>query len=470
MAENGREIVLEILLAAEKEDGYASSLLKDVLAKYDYLDAKEKAFIKRLAEGTVERQIELDYYLNAYSKVPVRKMKPFIRCLLRMSVYQLLFMDAVPDSAVCNEACKLAVAHKFQNLRGFVNGILRNIARNRKKLPFPDKEKEPGLYLSVKYSIPEWIVSLWMEEYGRGVTEKILEGLLEIHPVSIRFTKHALDAGKVDDLLTAFENQGILWQRSPYDASVFLLEKCAGVANLPGFEEGLFTVQDVSSALSVKAAGIKESDFVMDVCAAPGGKSMLAAENAREVLSRDVSEEKASRIEENVSRLGLSNVRIEVHDATDFSEAYEGKADVVLLDVPCSGLGVMGKKRDIKYHVTKEVMKSLETLQRQIVSTCAGYVKPGGTLLYSTCTIHAAENEAMVAYIVRELGFRPVSIRENLPERLRLDIADVNEMRAKEGRVPSVALSEEEKNACIQILPGFSAADGFFFAKFQKDA
>ena len=194
MAENTREIILDTLLTLEREEEFSNKLIKAVLDKYDYLDGKEKAFIKRVTEGTIERQIELDYYLDHFSSVPVRKMKPLIRCLMRMSVYQLLFMDAVPDSAVCNEACKLAMKRKFANLKGFVNGVLRSIARSKDAMPLPDP-KDRTNYLHVKYSMPKWLVKYWTECYGSQTTENMLEGLLKIHPVTLRFRtdKCALD-------------------------------------------------------------------------------------------------------------------------------------------------------------------------------------------------------------------------------------------------------------------------------------
>ena len=182
-----REIIVEILLSLEKGQDFSHKLMKAVLDKYDYLDSREKAFIKRVTEGTIERQLELDYYLDRFSSVPVRKMKPLIRCLLRMSTYQILYMDAVPDSAVCNEACKLAAKRGFRTLKGFVNAVLRNISRSKEQMPLPD----PGdtvKYLSIKYSMPEWIVNLWLPAYGREGTETLLAGLLAIHPVSLRFS------------------------------------------------------------------------------------------------------------------------------------------------------------------------------------------------------------------------------------------------------------------------------------------
>ncbi|MBE5874969.1 MAG: 16S rRNA (cytosine(967)-C(5))-methyltransferase, partial [Lachnospiraceae bacterium] len=192
MAENSREIVLDILLTLEREEQFANKLIKAVLDKYDYLSGQEKAFIKRVAEGTIERQLELDYYLDTFSTVPVRKMKPLIRCLMRMSVYQILYMDAVPDSAVCNEACKLAGKRKFVNLKGFVNGVLRKIAGQKEQLPLPDKKTQSELYLSIKYSTPLWLTQRWLSQYGYEITEKLLEGLLAVQPVTLRFST-ALD-------------------------------------------------------------------------------------------------------------------------------------------------------------------------------------------------------------------------------------------------------------------------------------
>lgn len=228
MTENSREVVLDILLTMEKEGEYSNQLIRATLDKLDYLPVQEKAFIKRVAEGTIERQIELDTYLDACSKVPVKKMKPFIRCLLRMSVYQLLYMDSVPDSAVCNEACKLAVKRKFQNLRGFVNGVLRNIARNKENLVSPEE-----MGLSGQYSMPEWIVELWSREYGKEITETILKGIEGIHPVSLRFLGRT-EEKKRKELLRAFTQKGVVWEESPYLPDIYLLKKSAGIKNLAG--------------------------------------------------------------------------------------------------------------------------------------------------------------------------------------------------------------------------------------------
>lgn len=431
MKENARESVLDILLTLEKEHTFSNRLIKETLDKQGPLPGRDKAFIKRMAEGTIERQIELDYYLNQVSSVPITKMKPLIRCLLRMSAYQLLYMDAVPDSAVCNEACKLAEKRGFHRLKGFVNGVLRNLAKQKDKLPLP-KEEDGAEFYSVKYSMPEWLVEMWLSEYGEKDTAAILEGLLRIHPVSLRF-RMDLSKTEIEKLIGQMEEMGACIKPSEIHPLIYTIENIEGVKFLPGYEEGAFVVQDASSAQAVEAADIKEGDFVMDVCAAPGGKSIFAAEKtgkAGRVLARDVSEAKTARIKENLTRMKMENVMVEVYDATVMDEAYLEKADVVLMDVPCSGLGVMGKKRDIKYHVTKESLEKIVALQKKIIENSWRYVKPGGTLLYSTCTIHRAENEDMVRWIVENFPF--------------------------------------EQASSVQLLPGFVEADGFFYARLRR--
>lgn len=432
MAENTREIVLDTLLALEKGEEFSHRLIKSVLDKYNYMDERDKAFIKRLTEGTIERRTELDYYLDACSSVSVRKMKPLIRCLMRMSVYQLLYMDNVPDSAVCNEACKLAQKRKFGSLKGFVNGVLRSIARQKEALPLPDAVKEPVKYLSVKYSMPVWLVELWVEAYERERTKEMLEGLLAIHPVSLRF-RTDLSEEERNMLVGQMEQNGAVLTQSKLLPYLYTVKNTESISDLPGFNEGKFVVQDASSAMAVEAAGIEAGDYVVDICAAPGGKTMLAAEkvgNEGKVLSRDVSETKVALIEENIARMGLENITVEVHDATVKDEKLIGQVDVVLADVPCSGLGVMGKKRDIKYHITPEKIASIGELQKQIIESSWSYVKQGGVLLYSTCTVNPSENEQMTAWIV-----------ENFPFEL-----------------------EQEK----QFMPGEDETDGFYYAKLRR--
>ena len=468
MAENIREIALDTMLAMVQQREFSNYLIKSVLDKYDYLPVRDKAFIKRVTEGTLERRLELDYYLNKVSSVPVGKMKPLIRELLRISLYQILYMDAVPDSAVCNEACKIAEKRGFGGLRGFVNGVLRNLARQKDNLPFPDRETEPMRYLSVKYSMPDWIVDLWTDEYGMEIAETILEGLMQVHPVSLRFRTDLSDEGR-KALCREMEESGAALRQSRYLPYVFSLEGADGI-KIPGFARGQVTVQDVSSALAVEAAGIREGDFVVDVCAAPGGKSLLAAEKAAKVLSRDRTEEKAELIRQAAGRMRAENIEVQVYDAKTTDDSLLGQADVVLLDVPCSGLGVMGKKRDIKYRASREGLREITALQKEIVDAGWQYVKPGGTLIYSTCTINARENEQMVKYISEELPFEPEPLDDLLPKEIIDFREQFWELREKSGKSSRVELDEDQKRACVQLLPGYTEGDGFFIARFRRKA
>lgn len=468
MAENIREIALDTMLTMEQQKEFSNYLIKSVLDKYDYLPGRDKAFIKRLTEGTLERRLELDYYLNKVSSVPVGKMKPLVRELLRISLYQMLYMDTVPDSAICNEACKIAVKRGFGGLRGFVNGVLRNLARQKEDLPLPDREKEPMRYYSVKYSMPDWIVDLWVDEYGAEIAETILEGLMQVHPVSMRFRTDIPDDRR-KELCREIEEQGAVLHQSRYLPYVYGLEGANGISWLPGFSEGMVTVQDVSSALAVEAAEISEGDFVVDVCAAPGGKSLLAAEKAAKVLARDRTEEKAELIRQAADRMRAENIQVQVYDAKMADNSLFEKADVLILDVPCSGLGVIGKKRDIKYRASRESLREMETLQKEIVDASWQYVKPGGTLLYSTCTVNARENEKMVKYITEELPFEPVPLDEVLPKEVIDFREQIAELRRKCGKSSWVGLDENQRRACVQMLPGYTEGDGFFIARFRRE-
>lgn len=450
MAENTRELVLNMLLSIEREEAYSHLLIKDVLEKYDYLSGQDKAFMKRLFEGTIERRIEIDYDINQFASIPVKTMKPFIRNLLRMSAYQILFMDGIPDFAAINEAVKLADRHKFHNLKGFVNGVLRKLSAGKDSLMRPEREKNPEEYLSITYSMPEWIVRHFLKEYSVQRTEAILKSFLNVRPVTFRFSAK-VSLKEREDWIRQVEEKGCIVCRHPFYEQAYYLKNCENVTNLPGFREGVFTLQDVSSMAAVAAAGIRPGDTVMDVCAAPGGKTILASEYAGKdghVYAGDISPGKVSLIEEYKERMGAFQVTAKVWDATKFDESMASAADVVIADVPCSGLGVMGRKRDIKYRQKEEHLQEICALQKAIVQNAVRYVKPGGIFLYSTCTINREENEKMAEWLEREQGMIPVSV--------------AGEMKAFPGAVTA-------EKGYVQLMPDTDDTDGFFFAKFRKE-
>ena len=445
---NTRDLVLSMLKEIYAGNEFSHILLRQVLDKYDYLDGKEKAFIKRLTEGTLERTIELDYVINQFSKTPVNKMKPLIRSLMRMSVYQILYMDSVPDSAVCNEAVKLAALHKFTSLKGFVNGVLRNIARNKQDISYPEKEKNFVEYVSVIYSLPIWMVEHFIKEYGNEKAEMICQGLLQERPVTVRLRESMTEEEK-GCLVEEWKQQGIHVISHPYLSYAYVLEKTEGMKHVPGFENGKFMVQDVSSMLVSQVAGIEKGMQILDVCAAPGGKATHGAEKLAgtgQVIARDLTEYKVDFIRENADRLQLTNLWVEEWDACVFDESKEEWADVVFCDAPCSGLGIMGKKRDIKYRLTADSLKEVVMLQKQILGTVWKYVKKGGILMYSTCTINSEENEKQVQWIVENFPFEVVSMKEELPKEVAEDVSEHG----------------------LQLLPKVHETDGFFLCKLRR--
>ena len=411
-----RELVLDILLEVNEKEQYSHLVIRDVLNKYQYLEKQERAFLTRLAEGTIEHMLEMDFIINSFSKVKVNKMKPLIRNLLRMSVYQLKYMDAIPDAAVCNEAVKLSRKRGFGQLRGFVNGVLRNIARELPNLQYPDEKLEPVRFLEVTYSVPAWMVEQWIRDFGYEQTKKTCASLIEERPITIRTNQTKISPEVLKERLKA---EGVTVKAIEKLSYAFEISGYDYLQALSSFEEGLFYVQDISSMMVAEIAAPEKGNYIIDVCAAPGGKSSHLAEKMEGtgmVEARDLTEYKVSLIEENKERHGLENLNAVQMNATIYDAASEEKADILICDLPCSGLGVMGKKTDIRYKMTPQKQKDLVQLQRQILDTVHTYVKKGGTLVYSTCTIQKDENAGNVAWFVKKYPeFEVISSEQIFP-------------------------------------------------------
>ena len=436
---DSREIALDILLEILERGGYSHIILRQALNKYQYLDKSERAFISRIAEGTVEYLLQIDYIIDSFSNTKVSKMKPVIRTILRMSVYQLIYMDRVPDSAVCNEAVKLAVKRKFTGLKGFVNGVLRNISRNKEGLSWPND--------SVRYSMPAWIVSMWEESYGRETAVTMMESFLKNKKTTVRCN---LAKASKEDIIQSLKNQGAEVSESGISEAVLCIEKYDYMEGLEAFQKGYIQVQDLSSSFVGEIADPKKGDYVIDVCGAPGGKSIHIADKldgTGMVEVRDLSLLKINMVEENIRRCGFLNIRTKVQDALVTDPDSVEKADIVIADLPCSGLGIIGRKPDIKYRMTPETMESLAALQRNILTVAQAYVKPGGRLIFSTCTINRKENEENARWFLEQFPFDCISLKGKLGE--KLDSAAAN-------------------RDFIQLLPGIHPCDGFFIAAFQK--
>ena len=489
-----RELSLDILLSVTSGQTYSHIALRDVLDKYAYFEKAKRSMIKRLVEGVLENMLLLDEIIGQFSSVPVKKQKNVIRNILRMAVYEIFYMDAIPPHASVNEAVRLAERRGFRNLKGFVNGVLRTILREKEQIVLPDS-------LSIRYSMPAWIVDRWTKAFGKEKTESILKSFFGSAPLAVHLTKQPSQAklqqalssavaawqteGNVltrreteSDVLTRWETESDVltrWEAEGIKASpvsgipdAFFLSGVERLSAMQTFREGLFFVQDVSSmrALSeipmqagreelsgdpvqagreelsggpvhpgreelsgdpvhpgreelsggpVQAGreelsggpvhpGLEElsghparQDMeVLDLCGAPGGKSLYLASRIGDggtITCRDLSENKVALIRDNIARCRFTNIHAEAADARLFDPAWESRADLVIADLPCSGLGVLGRKPEIRYRITPQEINDLAALQREILSTAQRYVKPGGLLFYSTCTITHEENE-----------------------------------------------------------------------------
>lgn len=447
MTNNTREIILGILLSINRDGEKSHIAIRNTLDKYQYLSRQDRAFIARVCEGTIEQMIYIDYIINRFSSVKVEKMKPVIQNILRSAVYQIRFMDTVPASAACNEAVKLAQKKGFYSLKNFVNGVLRSVARGIDQISYPDRS-DMVEYLSVRYSMPRWLVERWIEEFGIEAAERMLEDFLETHPMTVRFKTNNIEAEKIQESLCS---QGVTVQPGPYLPYAYEISGYNHLQALDAFQKGWIYVQDVSSMLVAEAAAPQQGDYVVDLCAAPGGKSLHVSDKMGDygmVEARDLTEHKVALIEENIHRMNLINVTPVQADATAYDGGLEAKADIVLADVPCSGMGVIGKKPDIKYNLTPIQLDELVILQRRILHNAAAYVKPGGTLIYSTCTIGSMENQKNVEWFVKNYPFELDSLDPFLPEELHCS---------------------STKKGYLQLLPGIHKTDGFFLARLKKE-
>ncbi len=443
---NMREAALDTLIDMERNHKLSHIAIGESLMRYQFASKQDRAFYTHLCEGVMERQIYLDYVLDSFSKVKMKKCKPLIRNLLRISAYQILFMN-VRDAAACNEAVAIAKKRGFRSLSGFVNGVLRSLVRGKEQIVLPDKNKEPMKYASVRYSMPLWLVEFLKEKYGEKTMEMILDSFLQVRPTTIRTNLSAITPKELERELL---EENVTVSPGHYFDYAMEISGYNYLGKLKAFRKGLFTVQDESSMFSVEMADLKVGDQVLDVCAAPGGKTFHAADRVRKdgrVIARDLTEYKTELIEENKDRIQYSQVEIQQWDARVPDESLFGTMDVVLADLPCSGLGIMGRKNDIKYHISMEQMEELVQLQREILSVVWQYVRPGGQLIFSTCTLNPAENEENVRWISEHTPLSAVSIEEKLPESLQ-------------GRTGA--------KGYLQLIPGVDACDGFFVSKFIR--
>lgn len=441
---NPREIAAEALMEIMMEEAYNTMTLRRLLRQNGAMSRQDRAFVTEIVNGTLRNLIYIDHVLNTFSKTKTEKMKPWLLAVLRSAVYQMYFMD-VPDSAACNEAVKLAGARGYASLKGFVNGVLRTAAKKKNEIPLP--EKGTAEYLSVAYSHPLWLVRMWVAYYGYEETEAICAYDNQSPDVTIRV--NTLKTNKTD-LKQMLEKAGVEVKEGHVSEYALHLTKTADLSRLEAFQKGLFHVQDESSQLAVKILDPRKGESILDMCAAPGGKSFTMAEtmeNQGRLLSCDIYEHKIELMEEGAERLGIGIMECSVKDGAEAEEERE-LFDRVLVDAPCSGLGLMRKKPDIRLKKDGNEIDSLTGIQRKILENAAGHVKKGGVLVYSTCTLCRKENEKNLEWFLQNHpDFTAEDITKFLPEDWKVEAAE---------------------KGYLTLLPHKTGTDGFFISRMRR--
>ncbi len=399
--------------------GYSSIVINQYLKKLDgQIEERDRRLFTGLVYTTLEHLPTIDAGLAVWSSVKLRKMKPWVATCLRMGLAQLMYMDKIPASAAVNETVELIKKSPCRGLAGFVNGVLRGAQRAGFTVPQPDPAKEPIKALSLQYDMPEWIVDLWMKGYGKEVAGVLLERSRGQKPLCCRANPVRVEpAALIARLEEELGEDNI--RTSDTVPEAFYVRYSGDMTRWEPYQQGLLTIQDESSMLAAMATGAKPDDRVVDMCAAPGGKSIVMAQmmkNQGQILSRDIHPHRVDLIHKNAARLGLTCIEPQVADGLDPANMPEQRFDVVLLDAPCSGLGILRSKPDIKYHRNPTDQQDLEALQAQLMDIAARGVKAGGRLVYSTCTLNPAENEQQVdAFFSRHPEFILVDLEKDLP-------------------------------------------------------
>ncbi len=432
---NVREAAYLSLLRCSKDGKFSNLEVDSAIKKYGYKGA-DRAFFTALVYGTIEKRITLDYIIGSFSDKPISKIEPSVLELLRLGAYQIIFLDRIPDSAACNESVEIAKLHTHKGTSGFVNGVLRNIARKKNEIKYPEQGSDE--YLSVKYACPLWLCSMWSEMYGRERCERILCAINSNPFITLRTNTLKTDR---DTLSNTLSKLGIKNKKTAISQNGLTLDEYTPITDVLPLADGLCTVQDEASQLCSLAVGAKAGDTVIDTCSCPGGKAFGIAmdmNNEGKILCFDLHESKLSLITRGAQRLGIDIISTAVQNGTKIREDLYDSADRVLCDVPCSGLGVMAKKPDLR-HKSPEDMKRLPEIQYAILENASKYVKKGGYLIYSTCTLNKHENEENTAeFLSAHSDFVPSS--EGMP------------------------FGKSE----ITLFPDEHNTDGFFIAKFKR--
>lgn len=426
-----RNIALKSLYEINIKQAYSNIVLdKFINENREKLSNLDINFISELVYGVVTWKLTLEYIIQKYSKTKIKKMSDWVKNILYLGSYQIIFLDKVPKSAAVNESVNLCKKYNFKSV-GLVNAILRIIEKSDYKEI--SNITNSITRISLKYSMPEWIVKKFCDEYGEEETANICQNLNLRPNISVRINRLK---GKMD-----LGEKGIL-------EDFRTITGTKNITKTKEYIEGNITIQDEAAGLSSFVLAPKEGEIVLDACSAPGGKTTYLAElmhNKGKIVAWDIYEERLKQVEQNAKRLGIDIIQTEVHDATKLKEEYVEKFDKILLDVPCLGLGVIRRKPDIKWNRQEEDIKEISDIQFNILKTCSKYLKKNGTLVYSTCSMLKEENDAIIEKFIKEEKFETVNIEEQIP----------NEF------------SKITTNNMVQFLPSQNH-DGFFITMLKK--
>lgn len=441
---NPRNTALLVLLKIEQDKAYSNIALNNAV-KEQKLNKTDSSFVSALVYGVLERKLTLDYIIKQYSKIPVRKIEIKTKLILRLGILQLLFMDKIPESAAVNESVNLAKKHKLQKSAGFINGILRSITRAETKYELPDKSDLIYFY-SIKYSVPRELVKLWLNSYGELNAEELFKSLSGRPKICARVNTLKTDT---ESLIAKLSESGVNSEKSEALENALYLKNTGAIEKLNSYKSGLFHIQDLSSQICVDTLSPKPRDIMLDICSAPGGKSFTAAqymENRGKIFACDLYDHKLKLINDGAKRLGIDIIFTSIRDGANGSSLP--LADKILCDVPCSGLGILSRKPEIRYKENL-IDNDLPELQYKILCRSAESLAVGGRLVYSTCTLNPAENNKNAARFLREHpDFEGVKL--SLPK--------------------GVERMSDEQDHEITLSPHKANTDGFYIAVFTRKA
>lgn len=442
---NVREICLNILIDVHSKGAYSNYTINKYIK--ENIKIKDENLIREIVYGVIENRLYLDYIISKLSSIKVEKIQPPILDILRMGVYQMAFMDKIPDRAAVNESVNLSKKYGHKGISGFVNGVLRNFSRNKEKLMVVEVSNSVD-YISIKYSYPKWIIRRWINEFGYEFTEKLCISNNSKPKLNIRVNRLKTNREELSDKLSSY---GYIVYNTRYAKDGIIVENPIRITEREEFQQGCFTIQDESSMLVGQIANPKEGSLVMDLCSAPGGKATHIAEimgNKGKVISRDIYEHKLRLIKENSNRLGINIIETEIFDALKVDNTMVGKADYCIIDAPCSGLGIIRRRPDIKWNRKEEDIKELVRMQKAILNNAKKYVKPGGIIVYSTCTIGKEENlDVVMDFLKANKNFSLLGFGELLD---------------------SLENIETGNKGYVQLFPHIHGTDGFFIARIIK--